>query len=78
MPAGASFGDVIRMLEACAPGDTIRLATHSRVVKYNGKVFPSLPKRENLEMGYIRKLIRTLGIDPACAKKHIPGLQTTR
>ena len=70
MSATASFADVERMLKSCADGYSIRLATHSRVVKYNGLVYPSLPKHDNLELGHIRKMVRHLGIDKDCAKKH--------
>jgi len=73
MSATASFDDVRRMLEDCAPGATWRTATHSVVVSYNGRKYPSLPKYKNLELGHIRKMVRHLGIDQQCAAKHIPG-----
>ena len=62
------------MLEACASGHTIRLATHSKVVSYGGKTYRSLPKFKDIELGHIRKMIRYLGIDRDCAKQHIPGV----
>jgi hypothetical protein len=70
MSAAAPFSDIKRMLESCAPGHSIRLATHSRVIHYNGLVFPSLPKFDNIELGHIRKMVRHLGIDRECAEKH--------
>jgi len=70
MSATASFADIKRMLESCAPGHSIRLATHSRVVTYNGKVYRALPKYDNIELGHIRKMVRHLGIDRECAAKH--------
>jgi hypothetical protein len=74
MSATVSFGAVTRMLRDCAPGSEYRLATYSYVVKYNGRVFPSLPKHDNLDIGYVRKLVRNLQIGPECANKHFPGL----
>lgn len=38
MSASHSFDDVVKMLEKCAPGYSIRLATHSRVITYKEKV----------------------------------------
>jgi hypothetical protein len=70
MSASVAYSDILRMLEKCAVGSNVRLATHSRVVSYNGKVFRDLPKFQNIELGHIRKMVRHLGIDPDCAKKH--------
>ena len=69
MSASFAFADVIKMLRKCAPGHTIRLANHSRVITYNNKVYPSLPKFPNVEVGHIRKMARHLGILP-CAQKY--------
>ena len=71
MSAAASFGDIQRMLENCAAGHTLRLATHSRVVTFNGKTYRSLPKFDKIELGHIRKMIRYLGISLDCARKYI-------
>jgi hypothetical protein len=68
MSASYSFGDVVKMLEKCAPGHSIRLATHSRVVTYGDKVYRSLPKFSDIEAGHIRKMARHLGI-LECAKQ---------
>jgi hypothetical protein len=65
------FGDVRKMLENCAPGSTWRMANHSRVITYNGRVYRSLPKFDELEAGYIRKLVRHLQINEECAKKFV-------
>lgn len=70
MSASASFDDVKLMLDECAPGYTMRLANHSRVVTFNGKVYWSLPKHKNIELGHVRKMIRHFGINQECAKKH--------
>lgn len=70
MSAARPYADVKKMLENCAPGSEVRLATHSRVVSYNGKVYRTLPKFDEIEFGHIRKMVRYLEIDKDCAKKH--------
>jgi len=70
MSASASFADVERMLKDCAPGYTLRLANHSRVVTYNFKLYRTLPKFDNIELGRIRKMVRHLGINKDCARKY--------
>lgn len=72
MSASAPFSDVVRMLEDCAKGHTIRLATHSRPVVYKGRVFRGLPKFKDVELGHIRKMIRFLRLDWNCARKYLP------
>lgn len=67
MSASAAFTDVLKMLDHCAPGHTIRLANHSRVVTFNGRVYRTLPKFPNIELGHIWKMSRHLGIYE-CAK----------
>jgi hypothetical protein len=67
MSASVALEDVLKMLDKCAPGYTIRLANHSRVVTFSNRVYPSLPKFEKLEVGHIRKMARHFGI-LACAK----------
>ena len=74
MSATASLTDVHKMLENCAPGHTIRNTTHFLKVQYKGKTFPALPSYNNIELGHIRKMVRTLEINKECANKHIPGL----
>jgi len=71
MSASAPYSEIKRMLESCAPGSSVRLATHSRVVTYNDKVYRSLPKFDNIELGHVRKMIRHLGIDLECARKYL-------
>ena len=70
MSASASFSDINRMLDECAPGHSLRLANHSRVVKWNDKVYRSLPKHDNIELGHVRKMVRYLGINWECAEKY--------
>jgi hypothetical protein len=70
MSASVAYGDVERMLKECAPNSSVRLATHSRVVDFNGKVYRTLPKFDKIELGHVRKMVRHLGINPDCAKRH--------
>lgn len=37
------YGFVLKMLEDCARGSTVRMANHSRVIEYNGKVYRKFP-----------------------------------
>lgn len=61
MSASVLYSDVLRMLQDCANGFTVRLATHSRVVSFDQKVFRDLPKFDKIEVGHIRKMVRHLG-----------------
>ncbi len=72
MSASTAFSAIERMLKNCAPGFTVRLANHSRVIHFGGKVYPSLPKFDDIEHGHIRKMVRFLGIDVDCASKWLP------
>jgi hypothetical protein len=74
MSASTPLSKVEKMLQACAPGYTIRLANHSRVIHFGGKVYRTFPKHDPVESGHIRKLIRFLGIDASCASKHLPSV----
>ena len=74
MSASADYADISRMLEDCAPGSAVRQTTHSRSIRYNGRVFPSLPKFKTVELGHVRKMVRYLQISHDCVKKHIPNL----
>jgi hypothetical protein len=74
MSASTPLSKVEKMLNECAPGYTIRLANHSRVIHFGGKVYRTFPKADPVENGHIRKLVRFLGIDAACAAKHLPGV----
>jgi hypothetical protein len=67
MSASVAFTDIVKMLEKCAPGHTIRLANHSRVIKWNNTYYPSFPKFDKIEVGHIRKMARHFGILD-CAK----------
>lgn len=74
MSACASFSAVVKMLEDCAKVYTIRMATHCRVIHYNGKVYRGFPKQDEIEIGHIRKLVRNLEINKDCARSHIQNL----
>lgn len=69
------------MLKACAPEFTIERKKHRVWVMYNGLVFRGLPTGEHgernpeIQVGIIRQMIRKLGIDLACAEKHLPILK---
>jgi hypothetical protein len=74
MSASTAFSQVEKMLKECAPGSTIRLATHSRVIHFGNKVYRTFPKHDPVENGHIRKLVRFLEIKTACAAKYLPGI----
>jgi hypothetical protein len=75
MSVSADFSDIEKMLKKCAPGYTVRVTTHSRQVRFEGKVYPSLPKHKAIEHGYIRKLVSFLGISIDCASRHLPAVK---
>jgi hypothetical protein len=74
MSASTPFFAVEKMLKQCAPGYEIRLATHSRVIHFAGKLYRTFPKFDTVENGHIRKLVRALEISVSCAAKHLPGV----
>jgi len=77
----ASLKDIEEMLQACAPGFTIERKKHRYWVRYNNLIFRGLPtgehgdKKPEIEVGIIRQMIRYLGIEKECAKKHLPILK---
>jgi len=57
------------MLEECAEGFDIR--RQLTVTELNGTTgFPDIPKFDDIQIGHIRKMVRHLGINKDCAKKH--------
>lgn len=74
MSQTAPLSTVQKMLEECAAGHTIRQTTHALKVTYNGKDYPTLPSYKNIELGYIRSMVRALEINQECANRHIPHL----
>jgi hypothetical protein len=73
MSASTSLSEVLKMLDECAPGYSIRLANHSRVIHFNGMLYRTFPKHDPVENGHVRKLVRFLRISE-CASKHFPGI----
>lgn len=73
MSASTALSAVLKMLDHCAPGYTIRLANHSRVIIFNGMVYRTFPKHDPMENGHVRKLVRFFGIEP-CAAQYLPGV----
>lgn len=69
------------MLDACAPGFTSKRKKHHFWISYNGLIFRGMPTGEHgeqnpkIEVGHIKHMIRYLGIELECAKKHLPVLQ---
>ena len=72
MSASVLFKDIEAMLNHCAKGSDWRMATHFRRVRYDGRIYPSLPKHNSIELGHVRKMVRYLKIDLECAKKYLP------
>jgi hypothetical protein len=83
-PDAIALSDVFRMLESCAPGHEVKLKLHHYWVIFRGRTFTSLPKgpgaggarslRTPVHAQVVRKLVRHLEIDPACAAEAIPAL----
>ena len=73
MSASTGLSEVLKMLDHCAPGYTIRLANHSRVIIFADKVYRTYPKHDPTENGHVRKLVRFFGIE-ACASKYLPDV----
>jgi hypothetical protein len=63
-----------KMLDICAPGWSWELAPHYRRILANGRVYPDLPKYDEIENGHVRRMVRHLGIAD-CAKKEIETLR---
>ena len=75
MSVQVPFKDVRKMLDHCAEGYEMRETRHNRRIKYNGVFYPSLPKDyDDIEIGFIRSMIRTLGIDLGCAAQYVAAL----
>ena len=79
-----SFGqvplrDVWRMLEACAPGYSVKPTTHYYCIAVGAKTYPAFPKGGHgmtnppIQVRHVRKMPRFLGI-LACACRQLPAL----
>jgi hypothetical protein len=79
-----SFGlvklkQIKKMLRKCADGYSIETKTHAYWVSWRGRTFRTLPrnqhsKKEEVEIGHIRSMVRHLEVDKDCAKQHIRAL----
>jgi hypothetical protein len=70
-----SFGlvtlrDLKDILKQCADGFDLSATDHFYVVKYGGKTYPSLAKKDQIQGGQIRKMARHLGIYD-CVMSHL-------
>jgi hypothetical protein len=74
MPHVVKLLDIWRMLDECASGHQRKASTEYWTVKFNGKSYRSLPRgphgrrvNPDIETGYVRSMIRHLGIGRECA-----------
>lgn len=68
MSVSVAFSEIVRMLEQCAPGHTMRLATHFYNVKFRDRHFRQLSKFKMIPVGHVKKMCRYLDILD-CAEK---------
>lgn len=71
----SSFGqvplkEVWAMLAQCAPAHDIHETDHFYRIRYNGKTYPSFPKKRQVDVGHVRKMARHLEI-LVCAKTYL-------
>ncbi len=71
----SSFGQVSaklvwKMLKECAPDHTVKKYTHSFCIMANGKTYPTLPKKSQIDKGHLKKMAKHLGIVD-CAKAYL-------
>lgn len=59
------------MLDACASGWSRTETDHFWCLRWRGKTYPSFPKHPDVPGGHIRNMIRQLGVDRDCARKHL-------
>ena len=71
------LGEILKAIGRCAPEATVALKKHHYWVRFRGKVFVGLPKgsgREvlgsEIEFGQVRKMVRMLGLEEDCFRKH--------
>lgn len=70
------LGEILRAIEACAPGATVELKKHHYWIRFNGKVFMGLPKgpgrdglASEIAFGHVRKMARMLGLEETCFRR---------
>lgn len=62
------------MLDQCARGWTRKETDHFWCLMWNKQTYPSFPKKKDVAVGHIRKMLRHLVVDMDCAKKHLDVL----
>ncbi len=79
--ASVRMAEIVAMLNACADGHEIQTTDHHHWILFNGKTFRRIPlgkhghrRNVEVEIGHVRSMVRHLGIDSGCAKKHITTL----
>ena len=79
--AGVWWSDVRRMLDDCAAGWSEELKLHHRWIRYAGRTWRAFPKGTGtggrdyeVKAWEVRKMLRGLMIDAACASRHLPAL----
>ena len=65
------FNKVQKLLKNCANGHSIRTTKHNKSIKYNNKSYQAFPKHNEIEIGHVKSLIKSLNIDQDCAKKYV-------
>ena len=72
------------MLDACAPGHTVKEKKHRYWVIYQETIFRGLPKgahgkpNPEVELGHVKQLIKVLKIASDCARTCLPQLAKWR
>ena len=75
------LSSIFEMLNHCAKGYERKESKHYNIITYREKAYRNFPKgyhgekNPEIEKGHVRKLIRFLGIDEDCARKHLPLLR---
>ena len=70
-----------QMLDECAPGHTRSGNAEYWTIRFNDKIYYRLPtgkhgRRDNpeIEAGYVKNVVRHLGINPDCASRALPSV----
>lgn len=75
------LSDINRMLKKCAPGSSIRLAKHRRVVDHNGRT-AYLEKGDHkadpsIRLRSVWQVVLQLDLDRGCVERLVPALAGT-
>lgn len=71
---------ILNMLDNCAPGYVIKRGKHNDRILYKGH-FAAIPTGEHgsrdpeIQIGWVRNTVRSLGVDLECALKYIERLK---